>query len=177
MNWSPGDLRAVALRRPLVHWLTDRESLALAVARDPENNDEPIYKRKSTPDLWARFEYYEKIFRITPEFETRNTQELAQVVDIISSDMRNTMRDYAAPWVESMKFMSAWESAWRQPEQFDWLVDQLNGLGEAEQQLKLDEMQLRYGIQIRNLVAHVASKRQNAEYVSKTIDGFLLPLT
>ncbi len=75
-----------------VKWISDRESLVKAVQRDAEGN--PIYSRRSTPDLWARFAYYERLFRIEACFTKRETNTYHNIVDRFSSDARVLVKDY-----------------------------------------------------------------------------------
>lgn len=81
-----------ALDRPVVHWVSDRESLVLAVLRDEKN--EPIYRRKSTPDLWCRFEYYEKLLTIIPQFSKRKSCPHHDIMDKRASEARQLMKEY-----------------------------------------------------------------------------------
>lgn len=78
--------------RPIVHWITDRESLALAVWRGPDGK--PIYARRSTPELWAMFSYYEPLFRIVPIFTTREANAMHDRVDKAASEMRILIKEY-----------------------------------------------------------------------------------
>jgi len=77
---------------PSVSWFTDREALAKAVQRDAEGN--PVYSRRSTPDLWARFSFYERLFRVDPVFTKRETNVYHNVVDRFASDARLLVKDY-----------------------------------------------------------------------------------
>jgi len=72
--------------RPTVAWYSDRESLVLAV--------HGFYRRKAEPDLWARFQYYETLFSITPLFVPRSTDPLHDVVDRMASEGRIMMKEY-----------------------------------------------------------------------------------
>jgi ribonuclease HI len=75
-----------------VRWFTDREALAKAVQRDSEGN--PVYSRRSTPDLWARFSFYERLFLVDPVFMKRETNAYHNVVDRFASDSRLLVKDY-----------------------------------------------------------------------------------
>jgi len=78
--------------KPSVCWYTDRESLALAIWRD--ENGETIYKRKTSGDLWARFEFYEQIFDISPFCIERNSTEEHAYVDKLASESRLIVKEY-----------------------------------------------------------------------------------
>lgn len=105
--------------RPRVHWTSDRESLVLAVARDSENEDKPFYRRESTPDLWARFAFYERLFRITPHHKGRNLGMLQRLVDVTSSDMRNLVGGYADDTLRDLYWVDGWNNAWADPVRFN----------------------------------------------------------
>jgi len=89
-------------KRPTIHWITDRESLALAVFKHPENGN-PVYRRSSTPHLWAWFEFFEPFFRIIPLFYGRNTDPLQAYTDEIASELRLLVKDYHGLRVLDMK--------------------------------------------------------------------------
>jgi hypothetical protein len=88
---ATGNTRKLEAQQPVVHWMTDRESLALAVWRE---NGQPVYKRKSTPELWAMFAYYEPLFTIVPLFTPRATLPLHDRVDKVASECRIIIKDY-----------------------------------------------------------------------------------
>lgn len=75
-----------------VLWLSDRESLVLSVTRKPDGNT--VYRRKASPDLWARFEWYEKLFKITPRHTKRENNPYHDIADRLASDARVLVRDY-----------------------------------------------------------------------------------
>lgn len=80
-------------RCPLkVFWVSDRESLVLSVTRTPEGTT--VYRRKASPDLWARFEWYEKHFSITARHTKRETIPHHNIVDRLASDARVLVKDY-----------------------------------------------------------------------------------
>ena len=83
------------LRRklPVVHWVTDRESLALAVYKDSVTH-EPVYRRKSTPALWAMYSYFEPMLDVVPIFSTREGNLVHNQVDEIASDMRVIVKEH-----------------------------------------------------------------------------------
>jgi hypothetical protein len=80
----------VALR-PRIWWVTDREAIALQVARNTEGL--PYYTRRTEPDLWYQFAWFEHLFRITAVFTHRNTSQDQKHVDAIAGEMRRRMMD------------------------------------------------------------------------------------
>jgi ribonuclease HI len=93
MKWDSAFHHQRLERMPAtVQWITDRQSLAEAVRRDAEGN--PVYSRRSTPDLWARFSFYERIFQVDPVFMKRETNAYHNVVDRFASDSRVLVKDY-----------------------------------------------------------------------------------
>ena len=54
-----------------VMWYSDRENLVNGVKRHPING-EPLNSRDVDADLWHRFAYYERVFRITATHVPRN---------------------------------------------------------------------------------------------------------
>lgn len=66
-------------RRIPIWWITDRENLALQVARKADG--QTYYDRGTDLDLWCQFFYYEHIFSITPQFIPRNTTQSQTEVD------------------------------------------------------------------------------------------------
>jgi hypothetical protein len=75
-------------------WVTDRESLALAVARDPTKQDLPYYSRRSTPDLWASFEYFEQFLHVHALFTKRCSNFSMDQADMMASDSRQTLKNF-----------------------------------------------------------------------------------
>lgn len=75
-----------------VRWMSDRESLVLSVKRKPDGTT--FYRRKASPDLWARFEWYEKLFVIDPHHVKRETNPHHNIVDRLASDARVLIKDY-----------------------------------------------------------------------------------
>ncbi len=75
-----------------VLWISDRESLVKAVMRGVDG--QPVFSRRSTPDLWVRFEFYEKLFKIFPRFTPRETRSPHQIVDRLASDGRLLIKNY-----------------------------------------------------------------------------------
>ena len=76
----------------VIQWFSDRESLVLSVSRDAEG--QPVYRRKASPDLWARFAFYEELFEFIPVFVPRATHEFHTIVDHFASDARWMIKDY-----------------------------------------------------------------------------------
>lgn len=70
-----------------VHIYTDRENMVLSIKN--------VYSRSNSPDLWARFEVYEKILDITATHVDRETDfpEFVQV-DLHSSSGRIHAKGY-----------------------------------------------------------------------------------
>lgn len=80
-------------RAPLrVKWFSDRESLVQSVTRGPDGV--PLYRRKASPDLWARFSFYEQLFEFIPVFVPRETSEFHSICDRFASDARALIKDY-----------------------------------------------------------------------------------
>jgi len=70
-----------------IQWFTDREALAKSVDR--------TYGRHSSPDLWVRFEYYEKMFDITPQWVERETEfPEFKACDLHASTNRVILKSY-----------------------------------------------------------------------------------
>lgn len=81
------------VKQPVLQWITDRESLALCVLKDPKTK-EPVYARRSTPDLWRAFSYYEKLYSICPVFCPRQSNSQHDIADEIASDLRVQVKEY-----------------------------------------------------------------------------------
>jgi ribonuclease HI len=80
-------------RTPMrVFWLSDRESLVLSVKKNPDGST--VYRRKASPDLWARFAWYEKYFDVTPRHAKRESNPHHNLVDRLASDARVLVKDY-----------------------------------------------------------------------------------
>jgi hypothetical protein len=93
MDWHRTlDLETLERNPPTVFWLSDRESLVKSVQRDETGN--PVYGRKNSPDLWARFSFYERLFRIVATFTPRDTIAYHNIVDRFASDARVLIKDY-----------------------------------------------------------------------------------
>jgi len=95
MQWkSPSDYAALEQRprKLTVGWVTDRESLALSVWRQEDGTT--VYQRKKQGDLWARYEYYEKIFLVTPYVIARNSTTTHAYVDRLASEARILIKEY-----------------------------------------------------------------------------------
>lgn len=81
----------LAVRRPHIAWFTDRESLALSCWMP---DGVPFYRRKSCPDLWARYEWYEQFFTIIPIWCGRTTHAAQDVSDKLASEARVLVKDW-----------------------------------------------------------------------------------
>lgn len=95
MGWgSPGKIKDLQRRalKPSVCWYSDRESLVLAVYRD--ETGEPFYRRERQKDLWARLEFYETLFCITPMYIPRNSKPHHATADRLASECRILLKDY-----------------------------------------------------------------------------------
>lgn len=95
MQWSPAADYSALTQRPKklsVAWFTDRESLALSVWRQADGTT--VYQRKKQGDLWARFEYYEKIFHVIPYLIARNSTPSHEYVDRLASEARILIKEY-----------------------------------------------------------------------------------
>lgn len=93
MEWnSGGELKMLAARRPSVFWISDRENLVGSVTLDEKGHS--LFKRKSSPDLWARYAFYETIFAVTAVHRDRNTVAFQAMADRISSECRVLIKNY-----------------------------------------------------------------------------------
>jgi hypothetical protein len=81
---------------PVVLWYTDREAAALCAWR--KDDGQPFYRRKSSPDLWARFEWYEKRMRIVPLWTPRKDHPIQDLADGLASEGRVAFKE----WVQYM---------------------------------------------------------------------------
>lgn len=78
-----------------VMWVSDRQNLVLSVARDPETG-QPVYKRDVDADLWARFEWYEKHFRVHPVHVARDTNAFQHKCDRACAATRKVLKRWVA---------------------------------------------------------------------------------
>lgn len=78
--------------KPKVLWYGDNESLILAVYRT--ETGEPYYRRKTSADLWARFEYYERALQISPFYIPRNSLPEHALADRLAGESRQVLKDY-----------------------------------------------------------------------------------
>jgi hypothetical protein len=127
LTWAlaNGYTEAGLTARPMMlHWTNDRESLVLSVARNPETG-ETFYKRKVNMDLWARFAYYEKLFRITACREDRNTSFLMALVDKLAGDQFAHFKAYVKLWPSVFSFFVDWLNYWEKPENINAEVGRL----------------------------------------------------
>ena len=99
----------------LLHWTNDRESLVLAVARDPETG-QPFYKRNSNRDLWAHLAYYERFFLITPMRRNRNTTPLMSICDVLAGQHRAMMLAHSSDLDVIFNMAANWLSYWDSPD-------------------------------------------------------------
>lgn len=72
--------------RARVWWVCDRENLVLQMARKPDGNT--YYARRTEPDLWYAFWWFEHLFRITPVWRERNTSPDQVEVDRVAGESR-----------------------------------------------------------------------------------------
>ena len=91
-SWDSNELTRVRFAKPTVLWTSDRESLVLAVKRD--EHGKPIYSRRSTPDLWCRFDWYEHIFTIVTNQVKRDTNPYHCITDRLAGDARTFSKSY-----------------------------------------------------------------------------------
>ena len=95
MGWTgKGDTKRLEAspNKPTVCWFTDRESLVLSIWRDEDG--QTIFRRKKQKDLWARFEFYETLFDISPFLIPRNSEEEHAFVDRLASEGRLLVKEY-----------------------------------------------------------------------------------
>jgi ribonuclease HI len=93
-GWYNGcSLNNLSILRPKVLWITDRESLALSVKINPSTG-QSYYKRKASPDLWARFEWFEERFEIDAQHIKRMTSPMQNLADRLASEMRTLTKNY-----------------------------------------------------------------------------------
>ncbi len=78
----------------LILWSSDRQNLVLGVARDPLDG-KPLNSRDTDPDLWARFAFYEAIFRIHPTLVPRNAVAWQAHCDKACSATRLVLKKWA----------------------------------------------------------------------------------
>lgn len=114
-------------KKVFTYWVTDRESLALAVGRDRnKTGSPPFYRRDSTPDLWASFEYYERIFNINPVFVPRLKSVWHDQVDIRSSEAREMFKTTREEWtLQDQDLYVPLIRAWNNPAWFEKCVQEV----------------------------------------------------
>lgn len=94
--WNEGRSRPHGrVGRPLVKWFTDRESICLAAARNPDGC-ETYYRRDKNPDLWGQYLFYEQLFFIHPVLVPRNEVPGQALCDLVAGDQREMMKGYGA---------------------------------------------------------------------------------
>lgn len=166
--------------RPLVHWTTDRAQLVGSIVIDPDTQ-KPFWRRSTMPDLWARFDFYHEIFRITPFYLSRNSEAWHRVVDEVSSDMRILMKEYGAAWPSSLAWMTGWELAWKEPAQFDTLVaETVQKLQESASTPEVwrefnSKMQIQHGSDLWGAVVSAAVSSATGGVTHKNLKGQTLP--
>ncbi len=179
MEWSSGEgLQLVKKVRPMVHWLSDREALVLSATTNPDTG-ESYFQRRSTPDLWARYEFYETCFRITPQYASRNLNMLQRVVDVQSSTMRELMKQYITDESRNLSWMDGWETAWRCPAQFLECIAKLKEAiavstpenREAHLDTTMADAIVRYGKDFVTAARAIAT----SDNAIRTLNGFFLP--
>lgn len=72
-----------------IGWYCDREDLVKSVDQRRTG-----YKRRATPDLWRRLEYFEQYVRIIPIKVPRNTLAFQHLADIIAGENRQFVKGY-----------------------------------------------------------------------------------
>lgn len=72
-----------------VKWYCDREDLVMSVDQRRTG-----YKRRAYPDLWARYEYYERFIRVVPVKVPRNTLPFQTLSDKVAGEMRMKVKHY-----------------------------------------------------------------------------------
>ena len=87
MCWDNSSrLKALVHRRAEIVWISDRESLVRSVTGE--------YRRRTQPDLWAQFEWYEQYIDIRPCHVKRNSVPWQDVADILASESRVLIKEY-----------------------------------------------------------------------------------
>lgn len=80
--------------RPLVWWVSDRETIVLQMARRSDGTT--YYERNKDMDLWCQLYWYERIFRVTPVYLSRNTTDAQKAVDEQAGNMREIFKEIVA---------------------------------------------------------------------------------
>ena len=95
MDWNTPESRArLKAYPPIVNWYGDRENLIKSVALDVRGT--PLYSRRTDPDLWAQFAYYEQLFKIIPLKVKRNTLPAQAACDEVCGELRTLMQEFVA---------------------------------------------------------------------------------
>jgi hypothetical protein len=97
--WSGRTQDAHRLRPLRVWWVGDNESLVNSVKRGP--NGQPIYSRDSAPDLWGRFEFFERYMHVEAHHSGREAA-IMKSVDWYASTLRVVIKNAREmyPWQE-----------------------------------------------------------------------------
>lgn len=83
----------LAGQKVTVEWFSDREDLVKSVKNE--------YGRKSSPDLWARFENYEREMTVFPTWVSRDSGIPEMLAcDMHASTLRCIVKDYCAAFKE-----------------------------------------------------------------------------
>ena len=95
MDWNNPESHArLKAYPPIVHWHGDRENLMKSVALDVRGT--PLYSRRTDPDLWAQYAWYEKLFKVIPCQVKRNTLPAQAACDAVCGELRTLMLEFAA---------------------------------------------------------------------------------
>jgi hypothetical protein len=83
------NLRMIEFRPPTILWVADREDLVKSV-----DTAKSGYGRKANGDLWAQFEYFERLFSIQPIYIPRETNAWHSWCDLQSHQCRRLIKVY-----------------------------------------------------------------------------------
>lgn len=162
-----------SLRIPKVYWVSDRQSLVLAVMRDKDDDNKPPYSRKSTPDLWRRFSFYEERMKITPTQSSPKETEWFKHVDIRSSEMFQLIKSAWVTWNEDDSSVSNGLS--RLWQDSDVLAD-FNPNAHETQILEWESQNIcKFGPKVAEIVRMLAIATLTQTASCKTYDGYYLP--
>jgi len=104
MDWNNSQGRALLrARRATVFWVSDREDLVGSVTLKADGT--PEFRRKNTPDLWVRYEWYEKLFDVSACWRKRNTVAWQMMADVVASECRTMMKNYIGYSIEEGKLI------------------------------------------------------------------------
>lgn len=95
MDWLKSEAYArLKAYPPIVKWYCDRENLVLSATRTASGGT--VYSRRTDADLWAQYEWYEKMFKILPVHIPRNSKPGQAACDQVSSELRTLAKEWAA---------------------------------------------------------------------------------